>query len=140
MIASLSASRQRGLSAALALLDAAIVDSLEEPYAGAAVHLLLNRSTIDVEVPSPRFSWLGELQSFIVQAQDDNELAASLDSQATTQLLLDATFGAHQLQFKHLSENGVDRDFWALWENVLRGFGVSDPRSIIDRVRPLNWH
>jgi AcrR family transcriptional regulator len=139
MIVSLRSSGQRGLPAALALLGAAIVDSLDEPYALATVHLLLNRPTVDVAVPSPNFSWFGVVESLIIEAQADGDLPEAVDTTATTRLIIDATFGAHQLQFKYMSQNGADRDFDALWENLLRGFGVVDARSVIDRVIPLDW-
>lgn len=139
MVDEAKASGRRGLTGALSLLSEAIIDSLDNPYPGATIQLLLNSSQVDVPLPRPPFSWMGLIEEYVREAQADGELPDVADVFAVARMLVDSTFGIHQLHYRKMTAAGLQEHFTALWAHLLQGLGAKDPDGVVAQMQPAVW-
>jgi AcrR family transcriptional regulator len=139
MVDNAKASEQGGIAGVLSLLTEAILDSLDNPYPGAAIQLLLNSSQVDVPIPRPPFSWMGLVEDYVRDARSDGELPDDTDTAAVARMLVDSTFGIHQLHYRRMSASDLQAHFTSLWAHLLQGLGAQDPEGLVARIRPAVW-
>jgi len=139
MVDNAKASGQGGIAGVLSLLTEAILDSLDNPYPGAAIQLLLNSSQIDVPVPRPPFSWMGLVEEYVSDARAKGELPDDTDTAAVARMLVDSTFGIHQLHYRKMSAADLQAHFTSLWAHLLQGLDARDPDGIVAEIRPAVW-
>lgn len=127
-------SGRTGLAGVLSLFGAAILDSRREPYASAVLQMRVTRPETGLELPPIPFSWFEVAREYVDEARELGELPTTSDSAAVTRMLLDATFGAHQLR---RAEALGKEDMTGLWRHLLLGLGVTEPEAIIARTAPF---
>jgi len=131
MIASVRGSDVTGFAGLLRLLDAAIDDGRREPYAGAVIQLRrLTPCAADLALPPLSFSWLGTAQQYVEDAVELGELPVGADVTSIARLVIDATFGTHQLG----GPDAQRHDYAALWHPLLSGLGMTDVDGVITRA------
>jgi AcrR family transcriptional regulator len=139
MIDEAKASGRRGLTGGLSLLAEAILDSLDNPYPGAAIQLLLNSSQVDVPIPRPPFSWMGLIEDYVREAQSMGEIPDDANVPLVARMLVDSTFGIHQLHYRKMSAVELQAHFTGLWTHLLLGLDVQDPDVIVANLHPPVW-
>jgi hypothetical protein len=145
MVCAVADSGARGLPAVLALMSDAIDDSVATPFARAVIRLRVGTLPADVTLSIPVFSWFDVIVNRMVQAQEDGDLPHSADPRTTARLLIDTSFGVHQLNFSPTDSATASDQFSHLWQHILLGVGVADPDSVLaaaasvrESIRPLN--
>jgi hypothetical protein len=99
------------------------------------IQLRVHRPETGLELPPIPFSWFDEARSHVEFATKHGELPAASDPTAVTRMLIDATFGVHQLNYR--SPRRTQKDYDALWMSLLVGMGARDPESVVTQTREL---
>lgn len=137
MVDAVTETGARGLPAVLALLSDAIDDSVAKPFARAVIRLRVGDLPAEVTLSEPAFSWFGTIESRMMQAREDGDLPDSVDPVAAARVLIDSSFGVHQLHFEPLDSTAAAQRFADHWRHILAGIGVRDPDGILESTRAL---
>ncbi|CAN5271207.1 hypothetical protein BH11ACT2_BH11ACT2_09770 [soil metagenome] len=135
MIESARAAGLEGLVAFFSVLGAAILDGRREPYAKAIIQFRNARPIEPQSMPPRPFEWQKIAVEFVGDAVRLGELPASSDPVAVSKLLVDATFGVHQLGEADARENDELPEYRELWRRLLKGIDATDPEGTLSRVR-----
>jgi AcrR family transcriptional regulator len=135
MVQAVERTGTRGLPALLALLSEAIDDSVTLPFARAVIRLRVDGHPPEVQLSPPLFSWMAIIEARVVEAVDDGEIPADSDPTSTARLLIDSSFGVHQLNAVPLDSASAAERFANHWRHILIGVGARDPDGVLAAAR-----
>lgn len=140
MLAVARESSATGIVGLLALLGTAADESTRSPFPRAAIALLTNRSTLEIELPEVPFDWFEVADSYLIAATTAREIAieqlpvdtsGSPSTRATADVLINSSFGVHQAHHHGLESVDILELLARVWRPLLVGFGAHDADAMI---------
>ncbi len=122
---------RHGVPRLLSLLLTAALDARENPLGLAAVRLLLEQQSNQLELPPGAFEWRAWVHAQASEAVRLGQLPGATDAGAATGIILNASLGLFEAENRGLQTADSRRELVTLWRTLLAGLSAADVDGLL---------